>query len=78
MKQNYHIYIKAILEGVATTFADTENIIEGGKGNNMTTEDRILFFIFPFISPFRAIFKSALQKDYQVLSVSTSTILNIN
>ena len=33
------IYKQAILEGVATTFADTENIIEGGKVNNMTTED---------------------------------------
>ncbi len=33
------IYNQAILEGVATTFADTENIIEGGKVNNMTSED---------------------------------------
>lgn len=33
------IYKQAILEGVATTFADTENIIEVGKVNNMTTED---------------------------------------
>ena len=33
------IYKQAILEGVATTFADTESIIEGGKVNNMTTED---------------------------------------
>ena len=33
------IYKQAILEGVVTTFADTENIIEGGKVNNMTTED---------------------------------------
>lgn len=33
------IYKQAILEGVATTFADTENIIEGGKVNNMTAED---------------------------------------
>lgn len=33
------IYKQAILEGVATTFADTENIIEGGKVNNMTIED---------------------------------------
>ena len=33
------IYKQAILEGVATTFADTENIIEGGKVNNMTPED---------------------------------------
>ena len=30
------IYKQAILEGVATTFADTESIIEGGKVNNMT------------------------------------------
>ena len=35
------IYKQAILEGVATTFADTENIIEGGKVNNMTSEDII-------------------------------------
>ncbi len=35
------IYIQAILEGVATTFADTESIIEGGKVNNMTSEDII-------------------------------------
>lgn len=33
------IYKQAILEGVATTFADTESIIEGGKVNNMTLED---------------------------------------
>ena len=33
------IYKQAILEGVATTFADTESIIEGGKVNNMTTQD---------------------------------------
>lgn len=33
------IYKQAILEGVATTFADTENIIEGGKVNNMSSED---------------------------------------
>lgn len=33
------IYKQAILEGVATTFADTENILEGGKINNMSSED---------------------------------------
>lgn len=33
------IYKQAILEGVATTFADTESIIEGGKVNNMTSND---------------------------------------
>lgn len=33
------IYKQAILEGVTTTYADTENIIEGGKVNNMTSED---------------------------------------
>lgn len=33
------IYKQAVLEGVATTYADTENIIEGGKVNNMTPED---------------------------------------
>lgn len=33
------IYKQAILEGVATTFADTENIIEGCKVNNMTPND---------------------------------------
>ena len=33
------IFKQAILEGVATTFADTESIIEGGKVNNMTSED---------------------------------------
>lgn len=33
------IYKQAILEGVATTFANTESIIEGGKVNNMTSED---------------------------------------
>ena len=33
------IYKQAILEGMATTFADTESIIEGGKVNNMTSED---------------------------------------
>lgn len=33
------IYKQAVLEGIATTFADTESIIEGGKVNNMTSED---------------------------------------
>ncbi len=33
------IYKQSILEGVATTYADTESIIEGGKVNNMTPED---------------------------------------
>ena len=33
------IYKQAILEGVATTFADTESIIEGGKVNNMSSDD---------------------------------------
>ena len=33
------IYKQAILEGIATTFADTQSIIEGGKVNNMTSED---------------------------------------
>jgi len=33
------IYKQAILEGIATTFADTENILEGGKVNDMTSED---------------------------------------
>ena len=35
------IYNQAILEGVATTFADTESIIEGGKVNNMTADDML-------------------------------------
>jgi len=33
------IYNQAILEGIATTYADTETIIEGGKVNNMTSDD---------------------------------------
>lgn len=33
------IYKQAILEGVATTYVDTESIIEGGKVNNMTSVD---------------------------------------
>ena len=33
------IYKQAILEGVVTTLSDTENIIEGGIVNNMTSED---------------------------------------
>lgn len=33
------IYNQAILEGITTTFADTENIIIGGKVNNMSAED---------------------------------------
>ena len=33
------IYKQAVLEGIATTYADTENIIVGGKVNNMTSED---------------------------------------
>jgi len=33
------IYNQAILEGVTTTLSDTESIIEGGKVNNMSSED---------------------------------------
>ena len=33
------IYKQAILEGVVTTLSDAENMIEGGKVNNMTSED---------------------------------------
>lgn len=33
------IYKQAVLEGVATTYSDTETIIEGGKVNNMTADD---------------------------------------
>lgn len=34
-----NIYNQAVLEGIATTFAETENIIEGGKVNGMTSTD---------------------------------------
>ena len=33
------IYKQAMLEGVATTYSDTETIINGGKVNNMTASD---------------------------------------
>ena len=33
------IYKQAVLEGIATTYADTETIVEGGKVNNMTASD---------------------------------------
>ena len=33
------IYKQAILEGVATTYSNTETIIEGGKVKNMTSKD---------------------------------------
>ena len=33
------IYKQAVLEGVATTYSDTEEIINGGKVNNMTADD---------------------------------------
>lgn len=33
------IYKQAMLEGVATTYLDTQTIIEGGKVNDMTTDD---------------------------------------
>ena len=33
------IYKQAMLEGVATTYLDTQTIIEGGKVNDMTAED---------------------------------------
>jgi Fic family protein len=33
------IYKQAVLEGVTATYADTETIIEGGKVNNMSSED---------------------------------------
>ncbi len=33
------IYKQAVLEGIATTLLDTENIIESGIVNNMTSED---------------------------------------
>ena len=35
------IYDQAILEGVSTTFPDTELIIDNGKVNNVSTEDVI-------------------------------------
>lgn len=33
------IYKQAVLEGVATTYSDTETIVEGGKVSNMTPDD---------------------------------------
>ena len=33
------IYKQAVLEGISTTYADTETIIEGGKVNNITAND---------------------------------------
>lgn len=33
------IYKQAVLEGVATTYSNTETIIEGGKVSNMTSDD---------------------------------------
>lgn len=33
------IYKQSILEGVDTTFENVKSIIEGGKVNNMTSED---------------------------------------
>lgn len=33
------IYKQAVLEGIATTYANTETILEGGKVNNMTADD---------------------------------------
>ena len=33
------IYNQAILEGIATTLSDTESIIEGGKVNDMSSDD---------------------------------------
>ena len=33
------IYKQAVLEGVATTYSDTETIVNGGKVNNMTASD---------------------------------------
>ena len=33
------IYNQAILEGIATTFSEVENIINGNKANNMSSED---------------------------------------
>ena len=33
------IYKQAVLEGIATTYADTETIIEGGKVNNLSADD---------------------------------------
>ena len=33
------IYSQAMLEGIVTTYADTESIIEGGKVNGMTSSD---------------------------------------
>ena len=33
------IYKQAMLEGIATTYSDTETIINGGKVNNMTVSD---------------------------------------
>ena len=35
------IFRQAVLEGIATTYADTETIIEGGKVNNLGVEDML-------------------------------------
>lgn len=62
------IYKQAILEGVATTLTDTENIIEGGKVSNMSSEDILkivnLKYSWEFILNKNVILT---QTDYSIL-----------
>ena len=66
------IYKQAILEGVATTFADTESIIEGGKVNNMTSEDILKIINLKHAWDF------ILNKDVMLYDTNFSLLCEIN
>ena len=66
------IYKQAVLEGVATTFSDTETIIEGGKVSNMTTDD-----IMKVVNLKRA-WEFVLNKDVVLSPTNFSLLCEIN
>ncbi len=66
------IYNQAVLEGIATTYADTETIIEGGKVNNMNATD-----VMKLINMKRA-WEFILNKDVLMSPTDFSLLAEIN
>lgn len=70
------IYKQATLEGVITTLPETENIIEGGKVNNMSAEDVLKIINLKHAWEFILNKNVILSKtDYSVLSMINKLIL---
>ena len=66
------IYKQAVLEGIATTYADTETIIEGGKVNNMTANAILKLFNLKHAWEF------ILNKDVITTSTNFALLCEIN